>query len=91
MNHQASHCPCLAHPVKLDNESDVLVIPKWHDGEGSNSFNQWDQENKSQSFLIFYRICQLSTIYANFQPPLPSSPVLNWDDYIAVSLLIELG
>ncbi|CAL9222925.1 unnamed protein product [Arabidopsis halleri] len=33
MNHQANHCLYLAPPVVPDDESDVLVVPVWQEGE----------------------------------------------------------
>ncbi|KAG7583855.1 Zinc knuckle CX2CX4HX4C [Arabidopsis suecica] len=77
MNHQASHCLYLAPPVVPNDESDVLVVPVWQEGEGSNNINRREHENNSLSSNI-------SSYTPISQAPLPASPVLNWDEYTVV-------
>ncbi|CAA0272585.1 unnamed protein product [Arabidopsis thaliana] len=74
VNHQVSHCPYLVHHEDLDDESEVMVIPERHDGEGSNSLNRWDQEINSQNSNI--------STYS----PLHDFPVLSWNFYTAGNL-----
>ncbi|KAL9308672.1 hypothetical protein AtEden1_Chr1g0042981 [Arabidopsis thaliana] len=58
----------------LDDESEVMVIPERHDGEGSNSLNRWDQEINSQNSNI--------STYS----PLHDFPVVSWNFYTAGNL-----
>jgi len=73
VNHQVSHCPYLVHHEDLDDESEVMVIPERHDGEGSNSLNRWDQEINSQNSNI--------STYS-----LHDFPVVSWNFYTAGNL-----
>ncbi|OAP10458.1 hypothetical protein AXX17_AT2G09650 [Arabidopsis thaliana] len=74
ITHDLDHCPYLAHQVNPDNgdddEADVLAVPVWEEGAGSNNPSPPPPEKESSS-------SDISSDSPISQPPNPTSPALD--------------
>ena len=81
INHDVDHCPYLAPQGNdnndaapaADNEVDVLVVPVWEEGEGSNNLTPPLPANHSSS-------SDLSSHRSISQPPTPASLVFDLNE-----------
>jgi len=81
INHDVDHCPFLApqgqqnHAAApaVDDEADVLMVPVWDEGEGSNNPTPPPLVNRSSS-------SDISSHRPISQPPTPASPGLDLNE-----------
>ncbi|XP_010478994.1 PREDICTED: uncharacterized protein At4g02000-like [Camelina sativa] len=74
-NHDSAHCPYFVPPVDLDDILEVPAAQVFKVGEGSNIFSFRDEKPSSQS-------SELSTSSLISQPPRPTNPAPNLEEFL---------